>query len=114
MGVPTLLANRTSWTHNQVMKDISVSELKAHLSRYLRAASRGARIVVKDREEPIAQLGPLQGPASSWRQRLAGEGRLIMGTQKWEKLTISKLGRKTDIAASLDAIREDPSEVRRR
>ena len=33
------------------MKSINVTELKAHLSKYLRMASRGVRIVVKDRDE---------------------------------------------------------------
>jgi len=96
------------------MKAINVSELKAHLSKYLRLASRGERIVVKDRDEPVAQLGPPQGEALSWRDRLSREGRLRLGTQDWEKLTISKLDRRVDIQASLRAVREDPREVRRR
>ncbi|HEY3233780.1 MAG TPA: hypothetical protein VGJ84_03635 [Polyangiaceae bacterium] len=96
------------------MKDINVSELKAHLSKYLRAASRGAHIVVKDRDEPIALLGPPRRAATSWFHRLAGEGRLRIGTQGWDTLNISKLRKKIDIQASLDAVREDPSEVRRR
>ncbi len=96
------------------MKAINVSELKAHLSKYLRLASRGARIIVKDRDEPIAQLGPPQGEAVSWRDRLAREGRLRLGTQDWAKLRVSKLDRRVDIQASLRAVREDPSEVRRR
>jgi antitoxin (DNA-binding transcriptional repressor) of toxin-antitoxin stability system len=95
------------------MKAINVSELKAHLSKYLRLASRGARIVVKDRDEPIAQLGPPQGEALSWRDRLAREGRLRLGTQDWAKVAVSKLDRRVDIQASLRAVREDPSEVRR-
>jgi antitoxin (DNA-binding transcriptional repressor) of toxin-antitoxin stability system len=49
------------------MKVINVSEFKANLSKYLRLASRGERIVVKDREKPIAQVGPLETEASSWR-----------------------------------------------
>ena len=49
------------------MKVINVTELKAHLSKYLRMAARGTRIVVKDREEPIAQLGPPRG----WRAIVA-------------------------------------------
>jgi antitoxin (DNA-binding transcriptional repressor) of toxin-antitoxin stability system len=96
------------------MKAINVSELKAHLSKYLRLASRGARIVVKDRDEPIAQLGPPSGEALSWRDRLAREGRLRLGTQDWATLTVSKLDRRVDIQASLRAVREDPREVRRR
>jgi antitoxin (DNA-binding transcriptional repressor) of toxin-antitoxin stability system len=38
--------------------DINVSELKAHLSRYLRKASRAARIIVRDRDDAIAEIGP--------------------------------------------------------
>jgi prevent-host-death family protein len=94
------------------MKAINVSEFKAHLSKYLRMASRGTRIIVKDRNEPIAQLGPPQGEALAWRERLAQEGRLRLGTQSWGKLKISKLNFKVDIQASLRAVREDSNEVR--
>ncbi len=96
------------------MKAINVTELKAHLSRYLRMAARGTRIAVMDRDEPVAQLGPLQPEAQSWRDRLAREGRLRLGTQNWEDLEISTLDRRVDIQASLRAVREDPGEVRRR
>jgi len=96
------------------MKAINVTELKANLSKYLRLASRGGRILVKDRDEPIAQLGPPQGATTSWRERLAAEGRLRLGSQDWAKLHISRPRRRVDIQASLRAVREDPDEVRRR
>lgn len=96
------------------MKAINVTELKAHLSKYLRLASRGARIVVKDRDEPIAQLVPPDREAVTWRDRLARDGRLRPGTQDWGRLRISRLDRPVDIQAALRAVREDPSEVRRR
>lgn len=96
------------------MKAINVTELKSHLSKYLRLASRGSRITVKDRDEPIAELGPPQTESLSWRDRMAREGRLRLGTQDWRTLKISKLDRHIDIQASLRAVREDPSEVRRR
>jgi antitoxin (DNA-binding transcriptional repressor) of toxin-antitoxin stability system len=89
-------------------------ELKAHLSRYLRLASRGTAIIVKDRDEPIAQLGPLPPAAQPWRARLVEAGRLRPGTQDWGKLRVSRLESPVDIQASLRAVREDPSEVRRR
>jgi len=95
------------------MKAINVSEFKTHLSKYLRMASRGSRIIVKDRDEPIAQLGPPPREALAWQERLAQEGRLRLGTQSWENLKISKLRRKIDIQSSLRAVREDPNEVRR-
>jgi antitoxin (DNA-binding transcriptional repressor) of toxin-antitoxin stability system len=96
------------------MKAINVTELKTHLSKYLRLASRGARVVVKDRDEPIAELGPVQAESSSWHDRLARAGRLRPGTQDWNALKISALDRRVDIQASLRAVREDPSEIRRR
>lgn len=96
------------------MKVINVTELKAHLSKYLRMASRGARVIVKDRDEPIAQIGPPQPDLLAWRDRLSEEGRLRPGTQKWDTLVISRLDVEVDIQASLRAVREDPSEVRRR
>jgi antitoxin (DNA-binding transcriptional repressor) of toxin-antitoxin stability system len=95
------------------MKDINVSELKAHLSKYLRMASRGLRITVKDRDEPIAQIGPPPA-ARLWHERLAATGRLRLGTQDWTRLDISRLDRPVDIQASLRAVREDTREVRRR
>ena len=96
------------------MKAINVSELKTHLSRYLRLASRGSRIVVKDRDDPIAELGPPTPAPLSWRERLASEGRLRLGSQRWGDLRISQLDRPVDIQASLRAVREDPHEVRGR
>jgi antitoxin (DNA-binding transcriptional repressor) of toxin-antitoxin stability system len=96
------------------MKTINVTELKAHLSKYLRLASRGHRIEVRDRDDPVAQIGPPDRDVLPWRERLARDGRLRLGTQDWGKLRISKLGRRVDILGSLQAVREDPSEVRRR
>jgi antitoxin (DNA-binding transcriptional repressor) of toxin-antitoxin stability system len=89
------------------MKDIKVSELKAQLSRYLRLASRGVRIVVRDRDEPIAEIGPPRGEALAWRDRLAQEGRLTLGSQDWGALQISRLEGTGDIQASLQAVREE-------
>ena len=110
------------------MMSIKVTELKAHLSRYLRQASRGERITVKDRDEPIAELGPAcatplswrdrlvregrlrPGTQDSWRDRLVREGRLRPGTQDWGALKISNIERRVDIQSSLRAVREDPTD----
>jgi antitoxin (DNA-binding transcriptional repressor) of toxin-antitoxin stability system len=96
------------------MKAINVSELKANLSKYLRLASRGTRVVVKDRDEPIAEIGPAAPDARSWRARLIETGRLRPGTQQWGRLRVSRLGRRVDIQAALRAVRDESSEVRRR
>lgn len=93
---------------------INVSELKAHLSKYLRQASRGARIVVNDRDEAIAEIGPPPSDALAWHDHLARQGRLRRGTQAWGQLRVSKTDRRIDVKALLADVREDPSEVRRR
>jgi antitoxin (DNA-binding transcriptional repressor) of toxin-antitoxin stability system len=90
------------------MKTINVSELKAHLSRYLRMASRGTRIVVMDRDDPIAQIGPLEASGGAgWRERLSREGRLRLGTQDWAALRVSPLDRSVNIQEALRSVRED-------
>ncbi|MEW6321486.1 MAG: type II toxin-antitoxin system Phd/YefM family antitoxin [Acidobacteriota bacterium] len=96
------------------MKSINVTELKAHLSEYLRLAARGARIVVRDRDEPVAELGPPAPAGGSSRDRLARDGRLRRGTQRWGALTISPVSGPVDIQASLQAVREEPAEGRAR
>ena len=96
------------------MQSIKVTELKSHLSRYLRQASRGERITVRDRDDPIAELGPARGDPLSWRDRLVREGRLRPGTQNWGALKITTIERRVDIQSSLRDVRGDPGEVRRR
>lgn len=97
------------------MKTINVTELKAHLSEYLRLAARGTRIVVKDRDAPVAQLGPLDKQDVPLRDRLAREGRLRRGTQNWRApLEVTRLDRPVDIQAALQDVREDASDLRRR
>ena len=96
------------------MKSVTVTQLKAHLSAYLRKAAGGTRIVVMDRTEPLAQLGPLDAPDVPWRERLARAGRLTRGSQQWGSLRVSKLGRPIDIQRALSDVREDARDVRRR
>jgi prevent-host-death family protein len=93
-------------------KAVKVSELKAHLSKYLRLASRGTRVVVHDRNEPVAELGPVRAADQGWADRMVSQGRLRRGTQDWAKRTITAPSGGIDIQASLRAVREDPNEVR--
>lgn len=41
------------------MRTVRIGELKNHLSRYLRVVRGGTRLVVLDRDTPIAELGPI-------------------------------------------------------
>lgn len=37
---------------------VKIAELKDHLSEHLRAAERGAEVIVTDRDRPIARITP--------------------------------------------------------
>lgn len=54
---------------------VGVAELRQNLSRYLRRVQRGERIVVTDRNRPVAELGPPPSTGSGL-DRLMVEGRL--------------------------------------
>src|SRR3989304_4473909 len=80
------------------MKAINVSELKAHLSKYLRLASRGARIVVKDCDDPGSQLGPPRGEGASWRGAAGDRRPGTLGDRE----TALKRKELTELLAKLD------------
>jgi prevent-host-death family protein len=54
---------------------VGVAELRRNLSRYLRRVERGERLLITDRNKPVAELGPppITGAALD---RLVAEGRL--------------------------------------
>jgi len=45
------------------VRTINISQLKAHISEQLRAVRKGQRLVILDRDIPVAQLVPYQQPA---------------------------------------------------
>ena len=62
------------------MSTVSISELKANLSRYLREVRRGGEVQVLDRGAPIARLVPAAaGDDQGVRERLIGTGLLRPG-----------------------------------
>jgi prevent-host-death family protein len=63
------------------MKSVSVTNLKARLSEFLRGVKRGAEIVVVERGRPIAKLVPLhpRGSERDAREELVRLGLLRPG-----------------------------------
>jgi prevent-host-death family protein len=64
--------------------NVSVRELKSHLSEYLRRVGNGQRFVVTDRGRPVAELGPAGRADLTIEQRMsamaeAGEVTLSRG-----------------------------------
>jgi prevent-host-death family protein len=65
------------------VKTVSVSELKAHLSRYLREVRRGGEVQILDRGVPVARLtriGDATWPDRERRERLVRSGILRAGS----------------------------------
>jgi prevent-host-death family protein len=60
---------------------VGVGELRQNLSRYLRRAERGERLIVTDRNRPVAELGP-PPPTSAGLDRLIAEGRVSQPSRR--------------------------------
>ncbi len=52
------------------MKTVSVSDLKAHLSQYLRIVQRGSEVQILDRGVPVARLVAVNSSAEATDRRL--------------------------------------------
>jgi prevent-host-death family protein len=53
---------------------VGVAELRQNLSRYLRRVEKGERLLVTDRNQPVAELGPV--PSGAELDRLIAAGRV--------------------------------------
>ncbi len=97
------------------MKSVSVSQLKAQLSRYLREVRRGGEIQVLDRGVPVARLTQPGGagvgrPDDDKRLRLARAGVLRTGSGQVAKtLRARPLDVGTSVSEALDADRNERS-----
>ena len=93
------------------MRTVRIGELRNHLSRYLRVVRGGARLVVMDRDTPIAELGPLTATwkaAVDQREDLIRRGGLVPAPRA--SLTLEELGPpvrcRGDVLAALQADRD--------
>ena len=94
------------------MRTASVSELKAHLSRFLRDVRRGDEVQVLDRGRPIARLVGLPQPPDDGgveqREALVRAGVLRPGTGRVaEFLQQEPLRLETDLRGAIDDDRAD-------
>ena len=51
------------------MRTINISQLKAHISEQLRAVRKGQRLVILNRDIPVAQLIPYEQPTPALASR---------------------------------------------
>lgn len=86
------------------MKAVGVAELRQNLSRYLRRVEQGERLVVTDRNRPVAELGPpaTTGPALD---RLIAEGRVTRPPRRGLPEPLELGGDPRALSRALDEIR---------
>jgi antitoxin (DNA-binding transcriptional repressor) of toxin-antitoxin stability system len=98
------------------MKSVGIKQLKARLSEYVRLARRGETILVSDRDEVVAELGPArrQAPApdsiDAVLDRLARVGQVTRAARAGARRPWSpkSLGLpKESVERLLDELRED-------
>ena len=85
---------------------VGIAELRQNLSKYLRRVERGERLIVTDRNRPVAELGP---PATSGADldRLIADGRVARPARRGIPEPLSLEGDPHALSRALDEIRGD-------
>ena len=97
------------------MKTAAIAELKARLSSYLRQVKAGHEVLITERGVPVAKIVPLREleQRGSRRERLAREGRLILGRGRVRpELLVPPKGDPAIGASVLEALLEERREGR--
>jgi prevent-host-death family protein len=88
------------------MTTVGVAELRQNLSRYLRLVEQGERLVVTERNRPVAELGPPPSTGEAL-DRLIAEGRVSRPTRRGLPAPLSLDGDPVALSRALDEIRGD-------
>ena len=88
---------------------VNIGFLKQQLSRCLQRVRRGERLIVMDRDTPVAEIVPIRGEAHHWQSELASQGLLILlpRRQHLTELKFTAVDYVGDPAAPLAQDRED-------
>jgi antitoxin (DNA-binding transcriptional repressor) of toxin-antitoxin stability system len=102
------LANVATWSYIGIMKTVGVRELKNRLSEYIRHVRSGGELLVTDRGEVVAEIGPpgrsvIDGAVPQGLAALAKRGLATLGTPADGKLypALPRRGRRRHRAAQL-------------
>ena len=88
------------------MTTVGVAELRQNLSKYLRLVGKGERLVVTDRNRPVAELGP--PPSGGEALRLIAEGKVSRPTRRGLPQALPLAGGDPHaLSRALDEIRGD-------
>jgi prevent-host-death family protein len=83
---------------------VGVAELRQNLTRYLRRVERGERLVVTDRNRPVAELGPPSSVGGAL-DRLIAEGRVSRPARRGLPEPLRLDGDTGALSRALDEIR---------
>jgi len=85
---------------------VGVAELRQNLSIYLRRVANGERLVVTDRNRPVAELGP-PSTGGSALDRLIADGRVSRPIRPGLPAALRMDGDTRALSRALDEIRGD-------
>lgn len=85
---------------------VGVAELRQNLSVYLRRVKNGERLVVTDRNRPVAELGPAPSTGPHL-DRLIAEGRVSPPVRSSLPEPLELAGDREALSRALDEIRGD-------
>jgi prevent-host-death family protein len=88
------------------MTTVGVAELRQNLSRYLRLVEQGERLVVTERNRPVAELGPPPTTGETL-DRLIAEGRVSRPTRRSLPAPLRLDGDPMALSHALNEIRGD-------
>ncbi len=83
---------------------VGIAELRQNLTRYLRRVARGERLVVTDRNRPVAELGPPPTSGAAL-DRLIAEGRVSRPSRRGLPPALELDGDPHALSRALDEIR---------
>jgi prevent-host-death family protein len=83
---------------------VGVAELRQNLSRYLRRVERGERLLVTDRNRPVAELGPAASTGAAL-DRLIAEGRVARPIRSSLPSPLRLAGESRALSRGLDEVR---------
>jgi prevent-host-death family protein len=86
------------------MNTVGVAELRQNLSRFLRRVERGERLIVTDRNRPVAELGPPPSTGTAL-DRLIVEGRIARPRRRGLPEPLELAGDPHALSRALDEIR---------
>ena len=86
------------------MNTVGVAELRQNLSRYLRRVQRGERLVVTDRNRPVAELGPPPTTGAAL-DRLIADGKVSRPLRRGLPVPLELGGDPYALSRALDEVR---------